>query len=49
MKDFMAYQMASITEECRQKITDLEYEIKNKFGSDVVLVAYEEKEASVTG
>lgn len=48
MKDFKAYQMASITEECRQKITELENEIKNKFGSDVVLVAYEEKEAKVT-
>ncbi len=49
MKDFEAYQMASITEECRQKITDLENEIKNKFSSDVVLVAYEEKEVQVTG
>ncbi|WP_312368685.1 hypothetical protein [Lachnoclostridium sp.] len=47
MKDFEAYQMASITEDCRKKITDLENEIKNMFGSDVVLVAYEEKGSQV--
>lgn len=48
MKDFKSYQMASITEECRQRITDLENEIKSKFGNDVVLIAYEEKEAQIT-
>ncbi|WP_157668637.1 hypothetical protein [Lachnoclostridium phytofermentans] len=48
MKDFEAYQMANITEDCKQKITDFENEIKNMFGSDVVLVAYEEKGAQVT-
>lgn len=48
MKDFEAYQMASITEDCRKRITDLENEIKNMSGSDVVLVAYEEKGAQVT-
>jgi hypothetical protein len=44
MKDFEAYKMADITEACRKKIIDLEHEIKNRSGSDVVLVAYEEKE-----
>lgn len=44
MKDFESYRMASITEECRKKITELENEIKNKYGSEVVLVAYQERE-----
>lgn len=49
MKDFESYRMASITEECRQKITELENEIKSKCGSEVVLIAYQERELKANG
>ena len=44
MKEFSDYDVASISEDTRERITNLEKEIAKETGLDVVLIAYQEKE-----
>lgn len=43
MKDFEDYKVADITEDTKEHITNLEKEIKDETGKDVVLIAYQTK------
>lgn len=43
MKEFNDYHVASISDETKNEITNLEKEIKDKTGKEVVLIAYQEK------
>lgn len=43
MKEFSDYQVANITDEVKQQISDLEQKIEKEVGQPIVLIAYQEK------
>jgi hypothetical protein len=45
MKEFRDYQLANITEAVRQQLTEMEQQIEKEVGHQVVLIAYQEKNA----
>jgi hypothetical protein len=45
MKEFSDYQLANITEPVKQQINNLELQIEKEVGHQVVLIAYQEKNA----